>query len=194
MTYYRTLGVAPSASPEEITQAYRRLRSSAHPDKQGDAAMFHRIQKAYEVLSDPARRAKYDAGQDDQPVEEDRAMRTLTEMLVNTVTQTESRDPLDTMRENILANMKQHEHNKQVNTRRANKLKKAAERIKRRQGENLLPHALEAHASKLMEQNLGIDLELAFGREMLELLDQYECVPEQFAPPPVYPWNFSGAA
>lgn len=58
--HYATLGVERSASPDDIKKAYRRLASQHHPDKGGDTARFQQIQSAYEVLSDPARRAEYD--------------------------------------------------------------------------------------------------------------------------------------
>jgi DnaJ-class molecular chaperone len=58
--YYQILGINPNATADEIKQAYRRLASRHHPDKGGDTAQFQEIQKAYEVLSDPAQRSNYD--------------------------------------------------------------------------------------------------------------------------------------
>ncbi len=61
--YYEVLGVNRSASQEEIKKAYRRLARQYHPDvnKQADAeARFKEINEAYEVLSDPQKRATYD--------------------------------------------------------------------------------------------------------------------------------------
>lgn len=62
--YYATLGVANTAGPEEIKKAYRKLARQYHPDlNPGDApaeARFKDINEAYEVLSDPESRAKYD--------------------------------------------------------------------------------------------------------------------------------------
>ena len=58
--HYATLGVARTASQDEIKRAFRKLASQHHPDKGGDTARFQQIQAAYEVLSDPARRAEYD--------------------------------------------------------------------------------------------------------------------------------------
>lgn len=61
MTHYATLGIAENASPDDIKQAYRKLASKHHPDKGGDTAMFQKIQEAYSVLGDDAKRAQYDA-------------------------------------------------------------------------------------------------------------------------------------
>lgn len=62
---YRRLQVSPQATGEEIARAYRRMAHSAHPDTNpGDpeaARRFHEITEAYQVLSDPYRRAAYDA-------------------------------------------------------------------------------------------------------------------------------------
>ncbi len=61
--YYKTLGVKKDASPEEIKRAYRRLARQHHPDvnKSADATKrFREINEANEVLSDPAKRKRYD--------------------------------------------------------------------------------------------------------------------------------------
>ena len=61
--YYEVLGVAKTASDDEIKQAYRKLAKQYHPDlnKAPDAeAKFKEVQEAYEVLSDSQKRAQYD--------------------------------------------------------------------------------------------------------------------------------------
>ncbi|OGZ34697.1 MAG: molecular chaperone DnaJ [Candidatus Portnoybacteria bacterium RBG_19FT_COMBO_36_7] len=58
--YYEILGVTKSASPDEIKRAYRKLAQQYHPDKGGDQEKFKQINAAYQVLSDPQKRAQYD--------------------------------------------------------------------------------------------------------------------------------------
>ncbi|MBI5037191.1 MAG: molecular chaperone DnaJ [Candidatus Kerfeldbacteria bacterium] len=58
---YEILGVAKGATQDEIKKAYRKLAHQHHPDKQGgDEAKFKEINGAYQVLSDPERRQRYD--------------------------------------------------------------------------------------------------------------------------------------
>jgi DnaJ-class molecular chaperone len=63
MDHYTTLGVARSATPEEIKKAYRRLAAIHHPDKGGDTAQFQKIQQAYETLGDQQKKQEYDQPQ-----------------------------------------------------------------------------------------------------------------------------------
>ena len=62
--YYQTLGVSKSASEKDIKKAYRKLAKEYHPDTNPDnpsaEARFKEVNEAYEVLSDPDKRAKYD--------------------------------------------------------------------------------------------------------------------------------------
>jgi curved DNA-binding protein len=62
--YYETLGVAKTASEDEIKSAFRKLARKYHPDvakdKKAAEEKFKQINEAYEVLSDPDKRRKYD--------------------------------------------------------------------------------------------------------------------------------------
>ena len=60
MDHYETLGVSKAASSKEIKTAYRKLAMKNHPDRGGDEEVFKRITGAYDVLSDPDKRAQYD--------------------------------------------------------------------------------------------------------------------------------------
>ena len=59
---YHVLGVAPNATDDEIKKVYRSLAMRYHPDRNqepGADVRFKAIAKAYEVLSDPAKREEY---------------------------------------------------------------------------------------------------------------------------------------
>ena len=62
--YYETLGVARSASDDEIKKAYRKLAMKYHPDRNPDnkeaEEKFKEVQKAYDTLSDKEKRTMYD--------------------------------------------------------------------------------------------------------------------------------------
>jgi hypothetical protein len=61
--YYEFLQISPNADADTIHRVYRFLAARLHPDNpaSGDAEMFHLLKTAYDVLSNPARRADYDA-------------------------------------------------------------------------------------------------------------------------------------
>ena len=73
--FYEILGVSRDAAPEDIQRAYRKLARTYHPDMNKDPAAegkFKEIAEAYDVLSDPTTRKKYDAfGHDFRNVPDD---------------------------------------------------------------------------------------------------------------------------
>jgi len=68
--HYEVLGVSREATPDEIKKAYRRLARELHPDvNPGEEASerFKLVTHAYDVLSDPEQRQRYDMGGDGSP-------------------------------------------------------------------------------------------------------------------------------
>src|ERR1700747_2072365 len=66
---YAALGLARTASEDEIKKAYRRLAKKLHPDvnpgNRSNDQQFRDITAAYELLSDPAKRQRFDRGEID---------------------------------------------------------------------------------------------------------------------------------
>src|SRR3984957_14590475 len=59
--YYKVLGLTSSATEKEITRAYRKLATSAHPDTNpGSEEKFKEVSVAYDVLGDKEKRKEYD--------------------------------------------------------------------------------------------------------------------------------------
>ena len=73
--FYQILGVPREASQQDIQRAYRKLARQYHPDVNADPAAeerFKDVSEAYDVLSDPQTRSRYDAlGADFRQVPED---------------------------------------------------------------------------------------------------------------------------
>ncbi len=65
--HYEVLQLSPRADQTTVQRVFRHLAKRYHPDNQesGDAERFKQVMDAFEVLSDPARRAQYDARYED---------------------------------------------------------------------------------------------------------------------------------
>lgn len=69
--YYGVLGLLKNCSAADIRKAYLREGLKHHPDKGGDAEKFKLVLNAYEVLSDPLQRKRYDREPHDMKVNEE---------------------------------------------------------------------------------------------------------------------------
>ena len=87
---YGVLGVKNDASATDIKKAYRKLAGKYHPDKNPDdpkaKTMFQGIQEAYEILSDPEKRKRYDETgevEDQGPTKTEMAVKMIFDLYVH---------------------------------------------------------------------------------------------------------------
>lgn len=194
MSHYETLGVPRDATDEQIRDAARKASSKAHPDREGgsDEAMAA-INAARDVLLDTERRAQYDAtGSDKQAASRDDKARAVlvasfeaavdAPIHMNIVEEIEGRlgDGIDKGLDEIGRNEGAIER---LERRRARIAFKGA-------GENLAHGIIDSKLERLRKRNDGLADSIKTLERAIELLEEYEHVPEQPAQPKV-PSTFS---
>ena len=111
-TLYDDLGVAPDATDADIRKAFRGLARQHHPDRAGgDHARMSAVNRAYETLSDPERRARYDATGETRgpPSLDDRARSILFQVMTQEFDrQPEGADLVRAVREHLQRGLRQN--------------------------------------------------------------------------------------
>lgn len=186
---YEVLGVGPNATAAEIKKAHPSLVKEHHPDRQGDRAAFERVQRAFEVLSDPERRKRYDETGDDGQSTSDEVDAFLRQMIgaaleAGFLTDPE-KNPLATIRSGMANLIKTQKARASVLERDIAKLMAARERVtKSGEGDNLFTEAIDREAEKneKLRQTALNHVRLAEGS--LDKLKAYSCVggEDLFAP------------
>lgn len=186
---YRTLGIKKNATADQIRAAHRKMVMEYHPDRGGDPAQFIAIQKAYELLIDPIRRAKFDlVGDTSDPrrVEEQamlmkvisvqmaEVVRDLADQLVNPEA-TDVLEVLEKYTKKRLADLKKviGEMKKAVDF-----LARSMPRFKFKdgdtEGENLLESAARSHLSQAEQQLAIFEVDAGHTAAAIEYLKQYK--------------------
>lgn len=88
MSHYDTLNVARDATQDEIKSAFRRAARAAHPDREGgDTEQMARVNRAYQVLGDPAARAQYDQTGEEPAPPNDPGLAVLVQLFERAITE-----------------------------------------------------------------------------------------------------------
>lgn len=170
---YKTLKVNRSASLDEIQAAYRVLAKKHHPDRNiGNpkaAERFKEIQAAWELLSDPERRARFDAtGDTEEPKDtvENAILPVLAQLLRETVAAVDANWPADVNRVDLVGEMARSlaRHQEKLKQQRLNAQKTKAkwaaiaERIVNLDGsENTLQRVAQDAAAQAEGQLQGVE-------------------------------------
>lgn len=203
MNPYEELGVPHDASPEDIKAAHRRGVKRTHPDQPGGSAeKFGALQRSYEVLSDPDRRAHYDrTGQteDDASKKMDSAVLTAMAQIVTQIIGAENLDLAQTdlkkmIKDGLHATLKAIAHD--LNTyegrlKRLDQMEKRFTRKKRKADEDgadvesvFMRHTFDAHRKSIRADIKRTET----ARDLHErVIGVFEAFDYDWAPPPPAP-------
>lgn len=179
MSLYETLGVSKNASPSEIKSAYRKLAHKNHPDKGGSVEKFQVIQHAYDILSDPEKRKRYDetGAETGQQTPQSLAIQQLASLFMQIVESCnpERTDILKRAKDSILAGEEKRKGHVQELAKKQRKYEGTLKRLKSKKKD----HDFLAVTLRAAIQNTKAALEEAesmkkVGEEMLKLLKEYK--------------------
>jgi len=176
MNPYEVLGITVDATVGHIKRVYRSMAQIYHPDKPtGDAGRFCAIQAAYDVLSDPERRKRYDATGETEPAPTGAAQSRLIE-LFNAVIEAgkfsgdiirDCRAALDQARGNLRAQITELQRKRQLLEKQLGRVVVNADELNLYEG--ILAGKVEALATHTLQQ----EAELSLLDEVHDLLGAY---------------------
>lgn len=178
---YETLGVPRDASKSDIKHAYKRKAREHHPDRGGDKVAFQDVNAAQQLLLDDARRAKYDATGNTEPVQDEHAqiLTALARLVLRFIDQAESVAHVD-----IVAQLRRalHQTIQQLNQQRAEresaiaKREEALRRLRRKDGgdNGIIGSLIKAEIEKLRAGIKMGEAECERVARILDVLKEYE--------------------
>lgn len=181
MDLYKTLGVLKNATPEEIKTGYRSQSKVHHPDKGGDTETFKQIALAYEILSDPEKRQRYDSG---EPVDsitksavsiETHILRQLVKLFTNVVFATDVKhtDIVGHMKNHLSNNLQQIAMAIQKERTKIEKLEIVIGKIKRVEGENIFVGSAQAQITNIKMGISTLENQKTHNEKALKMLEDY---------------------
>lgn len=179
--HYETLGVPKDASPEDIKRAFRKQSSKHHPDKKqgGSHEAMAKVNAAYAVLSDPARRLGYDqTGRDpaEGPTLDDIAEHALQTLIQQILEDNPTGDLVKHLERHITKSIEQLQGQVKKHERAIARLTKQLDRVVRKSAgsESLFNRVLERQIKQLKEAIEEAERLLEVSQRSLEILKDHE--------------------
>jgi len=179
---YETLGVARDADADTIKRAYRRASKGAHPDREGGSHRHQQeVNDAYAVLSDPKRRARFDASGDTSPrgrvTENARAI--LANEFSKLMDQEFGMNPLSLLATGIESMKSQAFADRQALSQRIRFLEKKARALKGPPEDNFLAPVIDGKLAQQRAALASIDLAIETFGEALSIIQAYSWAVEE---------------
>lgn len=180
---YLILEIDRTASYLEIKRAYLKLCKKFHPDKGGNTDDFHLLKNAFEILSDPIKREKYDKTGEFSNTEEfeieEKAKGIFITSFLEAVNQYGDKvfqvDVIARIVSNTYQNIQKFETNKKKNKTKISFLEKVKTKIiKKSEGINLIEKLLEEQILQLENHLIKIDNDLVLCEKVNKLCEDYK--------------------
>lgn len=171
MSHYETLGVSSDATPEEITASYRKAAMRHHPDREnGSDEQFKAVNTAYQVLSDPKKRADYDQyGDADDPV-----AKCIDSLFAQVLTEGQyGVNIIDACKKRVQVNLQQQRAMSKEMLASAEKLEKVKLRVKSKGDQNRWQSLVENHIAQIQARTEDANNAIALLSAVLERLADY---------------------
>lgn len=178
---YKELDLPSDCSFEDIKQQFRILARVHHPDMGGDEEKFKKIKFAYEVLSDPDRRAEYDRTGNTQnsPDISHLARQNLSSMFLAILPNFDPNngDILEIIRNEIHKSMDNMTNDKNTSNVFISKLELVKNKIRKKDNDSTSDNLFDSFISSQFEAKTNhlndMDKRIEIGKEMLKILDEY---------------------
>lgn len=171
--HYATLDIPRDADAATVKRAYRKKASKAHPDKGGSAEQMALVNRAHDVLSDPARRERYDAtGSDSDKAPADEAEELLMAAFDSALDQPEG-EFMNAVRRKISGMASQGNATAAEIRAKVRKLEKRRAAIQCKGSRNVADIVI-GHHLKQAEKNLRqVDHAIGIAEQALKMLEGY---------------------
>ncbi len=183
MNPYESLGVEKDADPETIKKAYRYLAKKHHPDTGDDSSKITDLTTAYDILSDPEKRKRFDETGESGPTNEQQQVYTeflkMSEEILLKYADKPVKASLVLIRKGIEAHMADHKAKVQD---QIDILNKAKARILKAPDNDVLGTMIAQRLDDLTKQMGLLDHQMEIAIKALALFDGYEIEEPQSMP------------
>ncbi len=168
-TYYETLNVPPTATPEDIKKAYRDMAKKKHPDAGGSKEEFQEISRAWMILRDPIKRERYDRTGSEEP---DKFEEMFNALIVEAFGRSET--PIQTLKDKLKRDAEGLETMRSKAKIDHEQFTIRVEKFNRKNPDNNLIYVFQSKSKQMEEEIDEINLALDTAKRMIDRLKTYK--------------------